>query len=146
MTVDAVAEETEEEMECGPSESTVALLFEDDTGPDVYVGMDTDPTNAPLLPMPTTVPSPPLESCERRHCRYHAAEGVHAHGLSGSGQQAATSLAGAMERFQLQPPGRVAREVDPADVPMLGNQVCNAPLGDTTVLDYHPGDIRGAEP
>ena len=40
-----------------------------------------------------------LGSCERRRCRFHAAEGVHEHRLLDSGQQAATSLAGAVERF-----------------------------------------------
>ena len=29
---------------------------------------------------------------------------------------------------------------------MLGNPFCCAQLVDTTVLDYHPGDVRGAEP
>ena len=140
------AEEFVEEMEYRPSDSAVALLFKDDPGPGVYVGMDTDPANAPLQPMPTAVPPPPVGSCERRHCRFHAAEGVHEHRLSNSGQQAATSLAGAMERFELQPPWRVAREVGLADVPMLGDWVCCAQLGDTTVLDYHRGDARGAEP
>ena len=145
-TMDVAAEEMEEEMECGPSDSTVALLFEDDVGSDIYVGMDTDPTNAPLLPMPTAVPPPPLGSCERRHYRFHVAEGVHEHCLSGSGQRVATSLAGALERFEFQPPGRVAREMCLADVPPMGDQVCCVQLGDTAVLDYHPGDVRAAEP
>ena len=134
-----VGEEVEEEMECGPSDSALALLFEDNPGPDVYVRMDTDPANAPLLPMPTALPPPPLGSCERRHCRFHAAEGVHEHRLSDHGQRPATSLAGDMERFELQLPGRVAWEVALADVAMLGDQVCCAQLGDTSVLDYHPG-------
>ena len=69
--------------------------------------MDTDSANVPLLPMPTAVAPPPLVSCERRHCRLHAAEGVHEHRLSDSGQQAVTLLAGAMERLELQLPGWV---------------------------------------
>ena len=78
-----------------------------------------------------------------RHCRFHAAEGVHEHSLSDCGQQAVTSLAGAMERFELQPPGSVTWEESMADVPMLGDQVCCAKMGDKAVLDYHPGDIWG---
>ena len=69
----------------GPSNSAVALLFEDDAGPDAYVGMDVDPSNVPLLPLPTTVPPPPLRGCEQRHCMFHAAEGVHEHRLSDHG-------------------------------------------------------------
>ena len=84
--------------------------------------MDTDPANAPLLPMPTAVAPPPLVSCERRHCRLHAAEGVHKHRLSDSGQQAVTLMAGAMERFELQLLGWVTREVGPVDVPILGDR------------------------
>ena len=41
-------------------------MYEDDAGPDVYAGMDVEPANAPLLPMPTAVPPPPLGSCEQR--------------------------------------------------------------------------------
>ena len=96
-------------MGCGPSDSAVALLFKDDPRPDVYVGMGTDPANAPVLPTPTAVALPALGSCERRHCRFHAAKGVHENRLSDRGQQAATSLAGAME-LKLQPPGRPAWE------------------------------------
>ena len=123
----------------------MALPHEDDVGPDVYVGTDADLANAPLLPIPTAVPPPPLGSCERQHYKFHAAEGVHEHRLSAHGQQDAASLAGAMERFELQPPGKVAREAG-LDVPMVSDQVCGVRLGDTTVLDSHPGDVRGAEP
>ena len=41
--VDVAAEDVEEEMEYGPSDSTLALIYEDDTRYDIYVGMDTDP-------------------------------------------------------------------------------------------------------
>ena len=47
-----------EEMECGPSDLTVLILYEDDTRPNVYHGMDTDPAYAPLSSMPTAVPPP----------------------------------------------------------------------------------------
>ena len=73
-------------MEYGRGDSAVAFMYEDNTGPDVYVGMKTDPANVPLLPMPTAVPPPPLGNCEWRHCRYHAAEDVHQHCLSSSGR------------------------------------------------------------
>ena len=133
-------------MECGPNDWTVALLYHDNIGPHVYVGMDTEPANAPLLPMPTAVRSPPLGSCERRHCRIHAAEGIHEHRISGSGQHAATPPAGALERFALQPPAKVAPEVGLADVLILGDHVYCAQLGDTTVVDYHLGVVRAVEP
>ena len=90
-----------EEGDYGPSDSAVVLLFKDDSGPDVHVGMDTDPANAPLLPMLTAVPPPPQGSCERGHCRFHAAEGVHEHHLSDREQRQAAELARALERFQL---------------------------------------------
>ena len=48
----------------GPGESALALIYEDDAAPDVYAGMDVDLAIAPLLPMPTAVPPPPLGSCE----------------------------------------------------------------------------------
>ena len=89
----------------GPGESALALMYEDDAGPDVYAGMDEDPANAPVRPMPTAVPPPPLGSCERRHCRYHAAEGAHRHRLMGTGQREAGMLASALERYELRPPG-----------------------------------------
>ena len=84
-------------------------MYEDNAGPDVYAGMDVDPDKAPLRPMPTAVPPPPLGSCERRHCRYHAAEGAHRHRLVGTGQREAGLLASALERYELQRPGQVAR-------------------------------------
>ena len=83
--MDVVAEEMEVKMECGPSVLTVALLFKDDLQPNVYIGMDTDPANAPLLPMPTAVPPPPLWSCERRYYRFHVPKGIDEHRRSGSG-------------------------------------------------------------
>ena len=101
----------EDEEAYGPGDSALALMFEDDAGPDVYAGMDEDPANEPLRPMPTAVPPPPLGSCERRHCRYHAAEGAHRHCLTGTGQREAGMLASALERYELQRPGLVAREV-----------------------------------
>ena len=67
----AAGDEEEEEQEAenkgdeeayGPGESAPALMYEDDTAPDVYAGMDVDPANAPLLPMPTAVPRPRLGS------------------------------------------------------------------------------------
>ena len=85
-------------------------------------------------PRPLHCPPPPLGSCETRHYRLHAAEGFHEHRLSSSGQQAVTSLAGALERFELEPLRRVAREVGVANVPMLGDQVCCALLGGRGVL------------
>ena len=83
--VHMASEEVVEEMECEPCDSRVALLYKDDTGPDVYVGMDKGSANTPVLPMPTAVPPSHLGSCERRHCRFHAAEGVQERRLSGSG-------------------------------------------------------------
>ena len=64
----AAGEGAEEEQEAegegdeeayGPGESALALMYEDDAGPDVYAGMDVEPANAPLRPMPTAVPPPP---------------------------------------------------------------------------------------
>ena len=83
-----------------PGESALALMDEDDAGPDVYAGMHVDPANAPLLPMPTAVPPPPLRSCEQRHCRFHAAEGAHRHCLTGTGRREAGMLATALERYE----------------------------------------------
>ena len=79
--------------------------------------------NALLLPMPTAMPVPLLGSCKRRHCRIHAAERVHEHRLSDGGQWQAAELAGAPERFELQPSESVAREAS-LDAPMLREQVC----------------------
>ena len=92
----AAGDEVEEEQEAenngdqeayGPGELALALMYEDNAGPDVYAGMDVDPANVPLLPMPTAVPPPPLGSCEQRHCRYHAAEDAHRHRLMGTGHR-----------------------------------------------------------
>ena len=102
------AEEVEGEMKYGPSDSTMALMYQDATGCDVYVRMGTDRAHALLLPFPTAVPPAPLGSCERQHCMFHAAEGVHEHRLSSSRQPAATSPAGALERFEFRPLGRIA--------------------------------------
>ena len=97
---DVAVEDVEEEVEYGPGESALALMYDDDAEPDVYVGMDVDPANAPLLPMPTAVPPPPLRSCEQRHCRFHAAEDVHQHSLTSDGRREATLLVGALERYE----------------------------------------------
>ena len=83
-----------EEGEYAPSDSAMALLFEDDARPDVYVGIDADPANAPLLPMPSAVPPPSLGGCEPRHCRFHAVEGVHEHRPSDRGLRQAVELDG----------------------------------------------------
>ena len=153
--VDADGEgvEGEQEEECegdeeayGPGESALTLMFEDDAGPDVYAGMDEDPANEPLRPMPIAVPTPPLGSCERRHCRYHAAEGAHRHRLTSTGQREAGMLADAMERYELQRPGQVAREMPLAAASPDNGQVRCVQLGDAAVLGHHPGDVRAAEP
>ena len=151
----AAGDEAEEEQEAenkgdeeayGPGESALALMYEDDAGPDVYAGIGVDPANAPLLPMPTAVPPPPLGSCKQRHCRYHAAKGAHRHRLMGTGQRQAGMLASALERYELQRPGHVAREVDlVAGSPDDGHVRC-VQLGDAAVLGHHPGDVRAAEP
>ena len=97
----AAGDEAEEEQEVEnkgdeaaywPGELALALMYEDDAGPDVYAGMDVDPANAALRPMPTAVPPPPLGSYEQRHCRYHVAEGAHRHRLMGTGQGEAVML------------------------------------------------------
>ena len=107
--------------------------------------MDVDPANAPLRPMPTAVPPPPLRSCEQRHCKYHAAEGAHRHRLMGTGQREAGMLASALERYELQHPGQVAREMDLVAGPPDDGQVRCVQLGDAAVLGHHPGDVRAAE-
>ena len=140
------AEEVEDEEAYGPGQSALALMFEDDAGPDVYAGMDEDPVNEPLRPMPTAVPPPPLGSCERRHCRYHAAEGAHRHRLTGTGQREAGMLASALERYELQRPGQVAREMALAAASPDNGHVRCVQLGDAAVLGHHPGDVRVAEP
>ena len=140
------AEEVEDEEAYGPGESALALMFEDDAGPDVYAGMAEAPANDPLRPMPTAVPPPPLGSCERRHCRYHAAEGAHRHRLTGTGQREAGMLASALERYELQRPGQVAREMALAAASPGNGQVRCVQLGDAAVLGHRPGDVRAAEP
>ena len=139
------AENKEDEEAYGPGESALALMYEDDAGPDVYAGMDVDPANAPLRPMPTAVPPPPLGSCEQRHCRYHAAEGAHRHRLMGTGQREAGMLASALERYGLQRPGQVAREADGVAESPDDGQVRCVQLGHAAVLGHHPGDVRAAE-
>ena len=150
----AAGEEAEKEQEAGnkgdeeaygPSESGLALMYEDDAGPDVYAGMDVDPAIAPLLPMPTAVPPPPLGTCEERHCRFNAAEGAHRHRLTRTGRREAGMLASALERDEFQRPGQVAQEKGlVAESP--GGQVRCIHLRDAAVLDHHPGDVRAAEP
>ena len=130
----------------GPGESALALMYEDDAGPDVYAGMDLDLANAPLRPMPTAVPPPPLGSCERRHCRYHAAEGAHRHRLMVAGQREAGMLARTLERYELQRPGQVAGDVALVATPPDDGQVRYVQLGDAAVLGHHRGDVRAAEP
>ena len=144
--VDVAVEDVEEEVEYGPSDLAVALMYEDNTGPVVYAGMDMDPANAPLLPMPSAVPPPPLESLDRRHCRFHAAEDVHQHRLSSGWRREATLLVGALERYEFQPLGRVAREKGLEAVPPQGDQVYCVQLEDTAVMDHHPGEVRAVEP
>ena len=140
------AESMGDEEAYGPGESALALMYEDDAGPDVYAGMDVDPANAPLLPMPTAVPPPPLGSCEQRHCRFHAAEGAHRHRLTGTGRREAGMLEGGLERHEFQHPGQVSQERSlVAESPDEGQVSC-IQLGDAAVLDHHPGDVRAAEP
>ena len=129
-----------------PGESALALMYQDDARPDVYAGMDVDPANAPLRPMPTAVPPPPMGSCEQRHCTYHAAEGAHRHRLMGTGQREAGGLASALERYELQRPGQVARERALVAASPDNGQVPCVQLGDAAVLGHHPGDVRAAEP
>ena len=138
---DVAVEDVEEEEEYGPGESALARMYED-AEPDVYVGMDPDPANAPLLPMPTAVPPPPLRSCEQWHCRFDAAEDVHQHHLRDEGRREATPL----ERYKFQPPGQVARERGLEAVRPDDGRVSCVQLGDAAVLDHHPGEVRAAEP
>ena len=130
----------------GPGESALDLMYEHDARPDVYAGMDVDPANAPLRPMPTAVTPPPLGSCERRHCRYHAAEGADRHRLMGTGQREAAMLVSALERYELQRQGQVAREVALMATSLDDGQVRCVQLGDAAVLGHHLGDVRAAEP
>ena len=134
-----------EEVEYKPDESTLALMYQDDAGPDFYVGMDADPANAPLMPMPTAVPPPPMRNCEQRHCRFHAAEDVHQHRLSSEGRRQATLLVGALKRYEFQPRERVAREKSLAALPAEGDRVRCVQPGDTVVLDHHPREVRAAQ-
>ena len=140
------AEKVEDEEAYRPGESALDLMYEDNAGPDVYAGMDVDPAHAPLRPMPAAVPPPPLGSCEQRHCRYHAAEGAHRHRLMGTGRREAGMLASALERYELQRPGQVAREVALVAESPDDSQVRCVQLGDAAVLGHHPGDVRAAEP
>ena len=140
------AGEVEDEEAYGPGESALALMYEDDAGLDVYAGMDVDPAHALLRPMPTAVPPPPLGSCEQRHCRYHAAEAAHRHRLMGTGRRETGMLASALERYELQRPGQVARERALVAASPDDGQVRCVQLGDAAVLGHHPGDVRAAEP
>ena len=123
-------------MEYGPGDSVLALMYEDDTGHDVHVGMDTDPANALMLPMPTAVPPSPLWGRERRSCRFHAAEDVYHHRLSSSWRREATLLVGALERYEFQSPRRVAREKGLEDMPPMRDWVCCVQLGGAAVLNH----------
>ena len=140
------AESVEDEEAYEPGESALALMYEDDAGPDVYAGMDVDPANATLLRMPTAVPPPPQGSCEQRHYRFHAAEGAHRHHLTGAGRREAGLLEGALERFEFLHPGRVARERSLVAASPDDGQVRCIQQGDAAVLDHHPGEVRAAEP
>ena len=140
------AEEVEDEEAYGPGESALALMYEDDAGPDVYAGMDVEPAHVPLRPMPTAVPPSPLGSCEQRHCRYHAAEGAHRHRLMGTRRREIGLLAIALERYELQRPGLVAREVALVAESPDDSQVCCVQLADAAVLGHYPGGVRAAEP
>ena len=51
---------------------------------------------------------------------------------------------GAVERYDFQPPGRVAREKGLEDMPLMGDRVCCVQLGDAAALDHHPGEMRAA--
>ena len=128
-----------EEGEYGPSDSAVELLF----GDDVYVGMDTYLANVPLLPMPTVVPPPPLGSCERRNCTFHAAEGVYQKSSRtvGSGNGGTGRCAGEVSA----PATGECRQDGKPEAPMLGNQVCYVQLGDIVVFDRRPGQVRMPE-
>ena len=128
------AESVRDEEAYGPGESALALMYEDDTGPDVFAGMDA------LLSMPTAVPPPPLGSCEQRYCRSHR------HRLTGTGRREAGMPEGALERYEFQHPGKVAQEKSlVAESPDDGQVRC-IQLGDAAVLDHHPGDVQAAEP
>ena len=140
------AEDKGDEEAYGPRESALALMYEDDARPDVYAGMDVDPANVPLLPMPTAPPPPPLGSCEQRHCRFHAAARAHRHRLTGAGRREAGMLAGALERYEFQRPGQVAQEKALVAESPDDGQLRFIQLEDAAVLDHHPSDVRAADP
>ena len=52
---------------------------------------------------------------------------------------------GALERYEFQPPGRVARQKGLEAVPPEGDRVCCVQLGGAAVLDHHLGQVRAAE-
>ena len=143
---DMAVDNVEEEEEYGPGESVLALMYKDNAEPDVCAGMDVDPANAQLLLMPTAVAPPPLGSCEQRHCRFHAADEVHQHRLMGEGRREAVLLVCALERYECQPPGRVAWERGMVAVPPDDDRVNCVQLGDAAVRNHHPGEVRAAEP
>ena len=136
----------EQETEHGPNDPTVALMHEDDTGPEIYVGMDTDPANAPLLPMPTAAPPPHQGSCERRRCRFNEAEGIREHRLSDRGKQAATSLAGAMSDSssgrRVGSPGRSAWRMCPCLATRFALSIWGTQQSWTTVRGTYRGLSR----
>ena len=55
-------------------------------------------------------------------------------------------LVSTLERYELQRPGQVAREVAPVATPPDNGQVRCVQRGDAAVLGHHPGDVRAAEP
>ena len=111
-----------------PGELGLALMYEVNAGPSVYADMDVDPANTPLLPVPTAVPPPPVGSCERRHCRFHAAAGAHRHSFTGTWKQQAGMLEGALECYEFQHPGHVAQEKSlVAESPDDGRVRCGGP-------------------
>ena len=55
-------------------------------------------------------------------------------------------LASALERYELQRPGQVAREMALAAASPDNSQVRCVQLRDAAVLGHHPGDVRAAEP
>ena len=135
---EAAVENVEEEEAYGPSELALAFMYEDDAESDVYVGIDVHLANAPLLPMPTAVAPPLLGNCEQRHC-------THLHHLTGAPRQEAVMLEGALEHYEFQRRGGVAREKSLVAVPPDDDRVHRVQLGDTAVLDHHPGEVRAAE-
>ena len=54
-------------------------------------------------------------------------------------------LASALERYELERPGQVAREVTLVAESPDDRQVRYVQLGDAAVLGHHPGDVRAAE-